>query len=132
MAPLFPHFQQVLTCVISSHLPPSPPCADSGCPLTQHIVPLSCTQGHWHKHTPVPDNEMLIQLRDAAALWVMHTHASEERWSPELSSELSNSGLHRAQSGQNILQVCLGMSFICRSIDKGGLGELSNSKQFPF
>lgn len=45
---------------------------------------------------------MLIQLRDAAALWVMHTHASEERWSLELSSELSNGGLEYKEYKKNV------------------------------
>ncbi len=49
--------------------------ADSGCPLTQRIVLLSCTEGNWHKHTPAANNAALILLKDAAAAWIAHTSA---------------------------------------------------------
>ncbi len=66
---------RVLSSVISPHLPLSPLYADSGCPLTQRIVLLSCTEGNWHKHTPAANNAALILLKDAAAAWIAHTSA---------------------------------------------------------
>ncbi|KAK2915801.1 hypothetical protein Q8A67_000175 [Cirrhinus molitorella] len=62
-------------CNLHPHLPLSPLYADSGCPLTQRIVPLSCTEGNWHKHTPAANNAALILLKDAAAAWITHTSA---------------------------------------------------------